>query len=185
MNNNFFLKHSVRRTFFLFIIVPFVIQLVIINLIKIIEAESLYYLIFLIFAILYLPYFLWLNVVVGFLYGRKNKFFNLKLSNFKISLIINVIVVFNFIFFAAYVFSFIFLDNHPNTNILLSMVCIQFIGIPSFIYNLYFINKLIVTTEYKRKVRLNDFAGNFLVLSFPPLALWYLQSKIKKIQDKQ
>jgi hypothetical protein len=184
MNNQFFLKQSPRGIFFLLVLVPCSIQLILINLIEFIANEILYYLTFLFFAMMYLPYFYWLNLTVNFLYNMPNNHLKLKFINFRVSLLINIITLFNFTFFVAYNFRYVFFGGQPNFNIIYFMLSIQFIGIISFIYNAYFINKLIVTLELKRKVELIDYIGNFPLLSFPPVAIWFIQNKIKKFRDK-
>ncbi|MRX41318.1 hypothetical protein GJU43_18675 [Flavobacterium sp. LC2016-23] len=94
----------------------------------------------------------------------------------------NIIVVFNFVFFIAYIFSFVFKGGEPNDDIFLYVGLIQFVGVLSFSYCGYFVSKLISTIELKKTVCFNDIAGNLVTFSFPPVALWIIHNKIKKIQ---
>lgn len=182
MNTNYFLKQSTKKIIFLILIIPIVIQFVLINLVQVIINERLYYLTFLFFWLLYLPYFYWLNIAVNFLYTHPNKYFKLKLNYFKISLVVNIIAMFNFVYFIAYIFSFVFNGGQPNIDIILYMLSIQFVGVVSFFYNSYFVCKLIATIELKRNVYFNDILSNLVTFSFPPLALWIIQNKVKRMQ---
>ena len=95
---------------------------------------------------------------------------------------INIIAIFNFVFFVAYIFKFVSQGGKPDTNIITYMLLIQFIGVISFFYNSYFVCKLIATIELKRNVNFIDFAGNLVAFAFPPIALWIIQKKVKTLQ---
>jgi len=181
MNTNYLLKQSTTKNFIIILLIPIIIQFALINLVQSISDEILYYLIFALFGLLYLPYFYWLNIVVNFLINHSNKYFKLKLNNFKVSLIINIIVVFNFVFFAAYSFSLVFKGGEPSDDIFLCVGLIQFIGVLSFTYTSYFISKLILTIEFRKNVYFSDIVGNLVTFSFPPIALWTIHKKIKRI----
>ncbi|WP_166921247.1 hypothetical protein [Flavobacterium poyangense] len=164
------------------LVIPGVVQLIVINLVQLIFDERLlYYIGFVFFWMLYLPYFYWLNVSVTFMYSQSNKYFRSKLANFRISLLINLIVVLNFVFLVAYVLS---QSNggKPDIDFIGFLISIQFIGIVSFVYNSCFICKLMATIELNRKVSFADFSNNFVAFSFPPLAISIIQNKIKKMQ---
>ncbi len=182
MNANYLLKQSSTKNFIIILLIPIIVQFALINLVQSVSDERLYYLIFALFGLLFLPYFYWLNIVVNFLINHSNKYFKLKLKNFKVSLIINIIVVFNFVFFAAYSFNLVFKGSEPSDEIFLYVGLIQFIGVLSFSYTSYFISKLILTIELKRNVCFSDIIGNLAVFSFPPIALWTIHKKINGIQ---
>jgi hypothetical protein len=56
---------------------------------------------------------------------------------------------------------------------LFSMFCI--------FYLLYFVSKTIKTTELKRTVTFSEFAGEFFMIWFFPIGIWFIQPKINKI----
>lgn len=112
---------------------------------------------------------------------NSNKFFKLKLNNFKICLLINIVVVFNFVFFTAYSFRLVFNGVVPSDEIFLFVGLIQFLGVLSFSYSGYFISKLILTIELKRKVYFNEIVGNLVTFIFPPIALFTIHKRIKRI----
>lgn len=157
-------------------------QLALVNIVQAVSDERLYYFLFFIFWLLCFPYFYWLNAAVRFLYNnKKNNNFKIDFINFKISLLVNLITVFNFIFFVAYIFSFIDSGESPNINIIGFMGFIQFIGVVSFAYNGYFISKLLATLDLEKKVYFSDISGNFILFSFPLASVWIIQGKIRKM----
>lgn len=180
MTAKYCLKQSAKKTIFFILIIPIIIQVVLMNLVQLISDEKLYHITFVFFAILYLPYFYWLSIAVNFLYSHSNEHFKLKLNSFKVSLVIDIIVVFNFVFFIAYMFSLVFKGGEPTDDTFLCVGLIQFAGVVSYSYTSYFISKLITTIELKRDVSFSDIIGNLAVFSFPPVALWIIHNKIKK-----
>ncbi|TBV27598.1 MULTISPECIES: hypothetical protein [Meridianimaribacter] len=56
---------------------------------------------------------------------------------------------------------------------LFSMFCI--------FYLLYFVSKTIKTTELKRIVTFGDFIGEFFMIWFFPIGIWFIQPRINKI----
>lgn len=48
-------------------------------------------------------------------------------------------------------------------------------------YCLYFSAKIIKTAEWQRKVTFGDFAGEFFLLWFFPVGIWFIQPKVNKI----
>lgn len=184
MKVNYFIKQSAKKNLFLIFIIPITIQLILINIIQSVSNIWLYYLTFIFFGILYLPYFYWLSIIVNFLHIH-SRYYKLKINNFKVSLIINVIMVFNFVLFIAYIFSFVINGGEPSNVIFVCVGLIQFIGIISFSYTNYLLSKLIATIELNRNVYFNDIIGNLVAFSFPPLAMWIIQNKIKRMQSSE
>ena len=48
-------------------------------------------------------------------------------------------------------------------------------------YQLYFASKTIKTAELKREVTLNDYIGEFFMIWFFPIGIWFIQPRINKI----
>lgn len=60
---------------------------------------------------------------------------------------------------------------------LFSMFCI--------FYLLYFASKTIKTTELKRTVTFSDFIGEFFMIWFFPIGIWFIQPRINKIVSEK
>jgi hypothetical protein len=186
MNKHYFIKQKSRKVVFLLFIIPAILQLVLINIIKSINSELLYYFLFLLFGLLYLPFFYWLSISINYLHENSRKYFNLKLINFKISLLVNILILFNFVFFVAYIFSFIFFkEGSPEISTVVIMAFIQIIGVVFFAYSNYFVGCLLTTLQLNRKVNFNEITSNLIALSIPPFAIWIIQKKVKDIYDSK
>ena len=53
-----------------------------------------------------------------------------------------------------------------------------------FVYNSYFVCKLITTMELKRSVSFTDILPYLIVYLFPPIAIWIIQNKVIKLQNE-
>ncbi|QXP78787.1 MULTISPECIES: hypothetical protein [Winogradskyella] len=51
-------------------------------------------------------------------------------------------------------------------------------------YQLYFASKTIKTAELKREVTLNDYMGDFFMIWFFPIGIWFIQPRINKIVEE-
>jgi hypothetical protein len=60
---------------------------------------------------------------------------------------------------------------------LFSMFCI--------FYLLHFVSKTIKTTELKRNVNFSEFAGEFFMIWFFPIGIWFIQPRLNKIASKK
>jgi hypothetical protein len=58
-----------------------------------------------------------------------------------------------------------------------SMVCI--------FYVMYFAAKTLKTVELQREVSFSDFVGEFILLWFFPIGIWFLQPKINKMMEEE
>jgi hypothetical protein len=179
MKTNFILRQGAKGVIFFVFVVPIIIQLILINIVPNVYDVRMYYLLFFIFGLLYLPYFYWLKNAAFFLHSYSNNYEKMKFARFQISLLINILTVFNFVFFTAYIFSFYFRGGTPNIDIISILIFIQFIGVFSFAYNSYYICKVISTVDLRRKVHFNEIAGKFILFAIPPLAIWILQNKVQ------
>lgn len=173
-----------KKNFFLVIILPIVVQLFIINIVKIIRDETLYYTMYVLFWLLYFPYFYWLKNSIHFLYQHSKRQQDFKMRNFKIGILIILLWLLNFVLFVAYVFAFVFniyLEKEPNLDVIMCFAVIGFIGPISSFYTGYFMYRLIKSIDLKEDFNMADFIGNFIFYSFPPLAFWVIEKKIKAI----
>lgn len=181
MNANYFFNQSTKKNIFIIVIIPILFQLLIVNLVRICyESSILYYLLFFLFWLLFLPFFYWLKIMVTYLYNIPNDYFNFKLKYFKISLFVNAITFLNFVFCLAYIFSFVFKGSKPNIDVVVYFFGFHAFGMIFFIYNGYFISKLFATLELKRKVNYIDTINYKGFLSIRLIAVWSIHKKGKK-----
>lgn len=178
------LQQTPRKIFFVIIVIPFLIQCILLNIIKTTTNINFYYFMFFILALFYLPYFYYLNVAVKFLYNNKSVEKNvLKIITFKATLIINIILVFNFVFLAANQFGSVFheFESKLSSDLMLLLLAFQLIGFLSYLYNTYFIIRLL-NIENVRTCFINNLFLKLFFLSYPPIAIWVIQTQIRKIE---
>jgi len=51
-------------------------------------------------------------------------------------------------------------------------------------YCLYFISKSLKAVELQRDVTFNDYAGEFFLIWFFPIGIWFIQPRINKLFDE-
>jgi len=94
-------------------------------------------------------------------------------SNLNISLQwFKICIAYDFIYSICFIFSIIPFDYLTPFH-LLSFIC--------NIYCLYFLSKLLVIVEKKRKVYFKDWCGTFIAFYFIMIGIWIIQPRIIKI----
>ena len=54
----------------------------------------------------------------------------------------------------------------------------------SAFYCFYFVIKTIKTVELQKELRFIDFAGEFFLICFYPIGIWFIQPKVNKIIEE-
>ncbi len=101
----------------------------------------------------------------------------LKLGIFKVFLAIPLVCL---------LLGIIFLEIMINRDIPINISPIVFeimrlFSMFCFFYCLYFVSKTIKTAELQKEVKFEDFAGEFFLILFFPIGIWFIQPKINKI----
>jgi hypothetical protein len=82
-------------------------------------------------------------------------------------------------FFIASILFFNFDGFFPVTLILI--VPLHFFSIFCFFHNFYFVAKTVKTAEYQRSTTFGDYAGEFFLLWFYPVGVWFIQPKVNDV----
>jgi hypothetical protein len=174
------------KIYLILIVVPIFLQFIFINIAKSVTTDWIYYLIFLLFWLCYLPYFLWLNSVIKYIHEKTKVTYKLKLAYFKISLFLNNLTLFIFVFIIAYVFNFVLIKKeNPPMNIISFALFFQSIGVISFIYTGYFISKLNSAKNSNNTDLRKDFFGNIAIYAIPIIALGYIHKYVSNLKLEQ
>ena len=64
------------------------------------------------------------------------------------------------------------------------IIPLHFFSMFCILYCFYFTAKTIKTAELERKVGFGDFVGEFLLLWFYPIGIWFLQPRVNKLIEK-
>jgi hypothetical protein len=182
---NFFLKLSTKNALFLVFLFPGLVQLILVNLAQRTDDLKIYYSLFLFFWLMYLPFFWWLNISVDYLHSQSKNYFNFKIKYFKLSIILNIVSLMNFVFFVSYIFSFLIVEGKPNKEIFLYIFLIQFIGVISFVYSSNFVTMLIKSIDLKRKVKFTEVFGISIFMLIPPYAIWIIHNQVKELMNNK
>lgn len=60
----------------------------------------------------------------------------------------------------------------------------QMLGYVASFYNMYFIAKLLKSIELRTRASVNDYLGNFFLLIFSIIGIWFLQPKINRFVEE-
>lgn len=69
----------------------------------------------------------------------------------------------------------------PHWMIFVLVIPLHFFSIFCILYSLYFIAKSLKVAEGQRAVTFNDFAGEFFLIWFFPVGVWFIQPRINRL----
>ena len=107
----------------------------------------------------------------------------MNLTKFKIFLFIPVAYMLFISIFTSSMFSTISSDRQPNLAIFALIVPLHLFSMFCIFYCLYFNAKALKTVEWQKSVTFSDFAGEFFLLWFFPIGIWFIQPRINKLFD--
>lgn len=96
-----------------------------------------------------------------------------------------VTVLFPIVYFMLF-FGFIFnaiTGMRPNFYLLILLVPMHFFTIFCMFYNFYFVAKTFKTAELQRKAEFGDYIGEFFLLWFYFIGVWFIQPKVNKMVE--
>lgn len=132
----------------------------------------------LLFAGLYLA---WLYVLGVRLHQKFPGSVHLPLARFKLLLAFPVVY-----FLAFMIYMGITTGNPENmeipaTGILVAIIPLHLFAVFCILYCLYFVARELKSVEWQRPVTFNDFAGEFFLIWFYPVGVWFIQPRINKL----
>jgi hypothetical protein len=122
-----------------------------------------------------LPLWIW-AVAVG-LQERVPESIKLKINRFKIFFIIPVVyfVIYMTVFFP------LIMNFELEPTLFLIIIPLHLFAMFCMLYCLYFTAKTLRTAELQRKVHSGDYIGEFFLIWFFPIGVWFIQPRINKI----
>ncbi|MFB6319423.1 hypothetical protein [Saccharicrinis sp. FJH54] len=140
--------------------------------------------------------FIFTAIIYGWIWsvstGLQNKLpegVTMKMNRFKVFFIIPVVYLF-LIMLAISIFmgDLASLDTEPDPvkmfTLVLALLPFHFFAIFCILYIQYFTAKTLKTVEYQREVSFGDFIGEFFLIWFYPIGIWFLQPKINAFVRK-
>ncbi len=94
-------------------------------------------------------------------------------------------VLFPLIYFVLFTgqMSLLMSETRVNPLIFIAIVPLHLFAMFCMLYNLYFVARTFKTIELQRKVELGDYIGEFFLLWFYPVGIWFIQPKINKMAE--
>lgn len=179
--------------------IPLILQLVfMVYMILTIKGEENLNASILIFSLILFPLVIIINMGVMFGWywsvaiGLKNKIpeevtFNYR--RFKIFFFFPLIYISLFLIYLLSTF-FGFTINPEDINLIsllgfVILVPLHLFAMFCMFYTLYFVAKTFKTVELQRKVTSSDYIGDFFLIWFFPIGLWFIQPKLNKIINQE
>lgn len=177
------LKHW--QIFLLLFGIPFLFE-IIASVFAIVNPErSLVFVVFPILMVLFVGlYFSWLYVLGVQLHKKLPASVSMNLTRFRLFLIIPIVYLFAFMIYMSVTMSDPENMEEPGTGIIGVIIPLHLFSVFCIIYSLYFIAKELKSVEWGRPVTFNDFAGEFFLIWFYPIGIWFIQPRINKLFDE-
>lgn len=184
MNQLLKIKHW--QLFTLLFAVPFLFQMIMM-VIVVSSSNPTFFLSSFPFLITYVLglYFAWFYAIGVNLHKKLPKTVNLSLGRFKFFLFTPIIYAVLLFAFTFTTFSNMSVDTQIDPLIFLWIVPLHFFAVYCIFYCLYFVAKSLKSVELQRPVDFNDYAGEFFLIWFYPIGIWFIQPRINKLNSEE
>jgi hypothetical protein len=128
------------------------------------------------------------SVVIG-LQKKLPEGVSMNLKLFKVVFFLPLVYLFMFSMFIILAMRWMMMGGwagaEPNPSVIVAIVTVimplHLFSIFCLFYILYFVAKTIKAVELQREVTFSDFAGEFFLIWFYPIGIWFVQPKINKM----
>jgi len=109
----------------------------------------------------------------------------LNVKRFKLAFLLVMIAIFGWVYFMWSLMRSVTLVSQNNYNPAITglMIPFMFLLIFAVFYIYYFVAKTLRTAELQRSINVGDYIGEFFLIYFFPIGIWFLQPKINKLVD--
>ncbi|MCW3085246.1 MAG: hypothetical protein JWP12_2612 [Bacteroidetes bacterium] len=73
----------------------------------------------------------------------------------------------------------------PNPAILILIIPLHLFSMFCIFYSMYFVSKTLRTVELQRELTFSDYAGEFFLIWFFPIGIWFIQPRINKLFENE
>lgn len=179
-----FLKLKHWQLFGTLVVIPLIFQIILMDTV-VPENENIMFVTY--FPFLWISYivilFGWLYTLGASLHKKLPTSVNINLTLFKVFIIIPVAYMLFLSIFIYEIVVKIYLIPILNPNILAIIIPLHLFSMFCIIYCLYFIAKALKSIEWQKPVTFSDFAGEFFLIWFFPIGIWFIQPRINKLFD--
>ena len=176
------LKHW--QIFIIMVAIPLFFQVLEIGLFFFASGQvELYYYYQLLMTLFWAPMFAWFYSLGAALHKRLPATVTMNLVRFKLLLFVPCIYLLLSAVFINSVASFGLSAIQPSVPILITDQLLRFVSIACMLYCIYFVAKALKAVEWQKPVVLNDFTGEFFLVWFFPVGIWFIQPRINSLFD--
>ncbi len=177
------LKHW--QLFLLLMVIPILFQIGMFAAVFISNDPLMMFRLFPIVMILFMGIFFgWFYALGTNLHKKLPDTVHMNLRLFKIFLFIPVAYMSLFMVFMINMFSGIIGGEEPNVAIFMLIFPLHLFSMCCIFYCLYFNAKSLKAVELQKPVTFNDYAGEFFLIWFFPIGIWFLQPRINKLFEE-
>ena len=177
------LKHW--QLFLILMVIPILFQIGMFAAVFISNDPLMMFRLFPIVMILFMGIFFgWFYALGTHLHKKLPETVHMNLRLFKILLFIPVAYMSLFMVFMINMFSGIIGGGEPNIAIFILIFPLHLFSMFCIFYCLYFNAKSLKSVELQKPVTFNDFAGEFFLIWFFPVGIWFLQPRINKLFEE-
>lgn len=176
------LKHW--QLFIVLFVLPFFIQFAATFAVLASETPTMLFIVFPIIIVLFMgTFFSWLYTLGTNLHKKLPQAASMKLLYFKMALIFPVLYILVMAVLMYYMFSSMVVNEPPNFAWMLLIIPFHFFSMFCILFVLYFIAKALKSVEQMKEARFNDFIGEFFLIWFFPIGVWFIQPRVNKLFD--
>lgn len=179
-----FLTMKHWQLFVLFIGLPLFLEILMIVLVVATADTRILFYVFPVMMILCVgSLFGWLYSLGTSLYKRLPENAAMSLTRFKIFFFIPVGYILSLLVFMFWAYKNAALVGQPHAWIFLLIFPLHLFAMFCIFYCLYFIAKALKAVEWQRPVTFSDYVGEFFLLWFHFVGVWFIQPRINKLFD--
>ena len=180
---NWLLKLKHWQLFILLFGIPFILQFVFAFSMALAPDSMMPYAIMPIIMFLFIAiFFSWFYSLGTALHKRLPESVKMKLTTFKIFLFIPFIYIMVLCGLMFWVFNTVVAgDRAPNLSWFLLIIPIHLFSMFCIFYCLYFVAKTLKAVELQKPVTFNDYVGEFFLIWFYPVGVWFIQPRVNKL----
>ncbi len=180
----FLLKLKHWQLFILLVGLPFIVQMVMVAVMMITKNMYVAFIAFPLMMIFMLVFFFgWFYALGTNLHKKLPENLHMNVSRFKTFLFVPVgyiILIFLFVLIMIALS-----PREPNPAVFLVMVPLHLFSMFCVFYSMYFVSKTLRTVELQRELIFSDHAGEFFLIWFFPIGIWFIQPRINKIFENE
>lgn len=128
------------------------------------------------------PFYVWLwSVAIG-LQKYQPKELVIRTRLFKLLLLFSAVY---YLFYASLIAHLMAMQGSFNPLLFVAIIPFNLVAAFCMLYSFFLAAKIFKTAELQRPVTFGDFVGEFFLIWFYPIGIWFIQPKINKIVEER